>query len=207
MSGQRGSKICDREQLRNISHFKVSFNWGALMRHSYWGEVSRWGTEDPGRLGGICCGKFSPLKRFGPSILRAESECTSRGTNQMLPRTLRLPQCSLEWGPLSPLLPFTSDRWGRNVRTPTSPLIFDSLIRNGSIQDLDQGFLGMTARAFGALRAAPLLSRTLRESDKIGESAWRLWRAHRVMGSILDTCRFLGFRRVVWIKILVRLSS
>lgn len=23
MSGQRGSKICDREQLRNISHFKV----------------------------------------------------------------------------------------------------------------------------------------------------------------------------------------
>ena len=26
MSGQRGSKICDREQLRNISHFKVSFN-------------------------------------------------------------------------------------------------------------------------------------------------------------------------------------
>ena len=43
MSGQRGSKICDREQLRNISHFKVSFNWGALMRNLTRGEVSRMG--------------------------------------------------------------------------------------------------------------------------------------------------------------------
>ena len=90
--------------------------------------------------------------------------------------------------------------------TPTSPQRCLIELRAGSIQDSDLGFSHRMARAFGALRAAPLLSRTLRESDKIGESAWRLWRAHRVMGSTLDTCRFLGCRRVVWIKMLVRLT-
>lgn len=60
------------------------------------------GTEDPGRGRGICCRKFSPLKRFGPSILRAESECTSRGTNQLSPKVAPIPQCSLVLGPLSP---------------------------------------------------------------------------------------------------------
>ena len=84
-------------------------------------------------------------------------------------------------------------------------LILHSLIRAGSVQDLDQGFLACLARAFGALRAAPLLSRTLRESDKIGESAWRLWRAHRVMSSTLDGSRKWGFRQLVWIKMTPRL--
>ena len=43
--------------------------------------------------------------------------------------------------------------------TPTSRLILHSLIRAGSVPDSDLGFLACLARAFGALRAAPLLSR------------------------------------------------
>ena len=70
------------------------------------------GTEDPGRLGDISCRKFSPLKSLEPCRGRAESECIYRYANLLLPRTLRIPECSLEWGPLSPLLPFSSDRWG-----------------------------------------------------------------------------------------------
>ena len=154
----------------------------------------RWGTEDSGHLGGICCLEFLSVRSLESCRDRAESECTSRGTNLLLPRTLRLPQCSLVLGPLSPLLPFSSDRWGRNVRTPDPPLILDSLMRDGSIHDSDLGFLGMTARAFGALRAAPLLSRTLRESDKIGESAWRLWRVSLCWGSTLGRVKNLGLQ-------------
>lgn len=60
------------------------------------------GGLDPGRLGGICCRKFLSFEGFGPALKHAESECTSRGTNQLSPRTLRLPQCSLVLGPLSP---------------------------------------------------------------------------------------------------------
>ena len=111
---------------------------------------------DSGRLGGICCLEFLSVRGFEPALKHAESECTSRGTNLLLPRRVRFPQCSLVLGPLSPLLPFSSDRWRRNVRTPDPPLILDSLIRNGSVLDLDQGFLACLARAFGALRAAPL---------------------------------------------------
>lgn len=165
------------------------------------------GTVDSGRGRGICCLEFSPLKSFEPCRDRAESECTSRGTNQLSPKVARMPQCSLVLGPLSPLLPFSSDRWGRNVRTPDPPLILHSLIRNGSVQDSDLGFSHRMARAFGALRAAPLLSRTLRESDEIGESTWRLRRASSCRGSIPYLCKNEKVRQLVWVKILVRLSG
>ena len=80
--------------------------------------------------------------------------------------------------------------------TPTSPLILDSLIRNGSVLDLDQGFLACLARAFGALRAAPLLSRSAREDREIGESAWRLWRVSLCWGSTLGRVKNLGLQAV-----------
>lgn len=80
--------------------------------------------------------------------------------------------------------------------TPDSPLILHSLIRNGSIPDSDLGFSHRMARAFGALRAAPLLSRTLRESDEIGESAWRLRRVSLCWGSTLGRVKNLGLQAV-----------
>ena len=67
-----------------------------------------------------------------------------------------MPQCSLVLGPAETHPTSSLSRVEMKPPTPTSPLIFDSLMRDGSVQDLDQGFLGMTARAFGALRAAPL---------------------------------------------------
>ena len=57
------------------------------------------GTVDSGRGRGISCRKFLSFEGFGPSILRAESECTSRGTNQLSPKVVRMPQCSLVFCP------------------------------------------------------------------------------------------------------------
>lgn len=70
------------------------------------------GTEDPGRGRGISCRKFLPFEGFEPALKQRESECIYRYANLLLPRRVRLPQCSLVFGPLSPLLPFSSDRWG-----------------------------------------------------------------------------------------------
>ena len=52
------------------------------------------------------------------------------------------------------------------------------------------------ARAFGALRAAPLLSRSAREDGGIGESAWRLWRVSLCWGSTLGRVKNLGLQAV-----------
>lgn len=153
MSGQRGSKICDREQLRNISHF----NWGALMRTISIGE---------GRVGGRGAGFGAGERYFVLEIfvvrgsrtehLARESECTSRGTNLLLPIRVRFPQCSLEWGPLSPCSSPSLSRVEMKPPTPTSPLRCLIELRAGSVHDSDLGFSHRMARAFGALRAAPL---------------------------------------------------
>lgn len=70
----------------------------------------------------------------------------------------------------------------------SAPLILNSLMRYGSVLDLYHDFLGLTARAFGALRAACLLARTWHASGEIGESTWRLRRA--LVGR--------GFNSVLW---------
>lgn len=116
------------------------------------------GTVDSGRLGGICCRKFSPLKRFEPCRDRAESECIYRYANLLLPRRVRLPQCSLLFGPRDSLThpPSLYTEWVTKPPTPTSPLRCSIELRAGSIQDSDLGFSHRMARAFGALRAAPL---------------------------------------------------
>lgn len=163
------------------------------------------GGLDSGRLGGICCGKFLPFRGFEPALKQRESECTSRGTNQMLPRTLRLPQCSLVFGPLSPcsspvslpggdetsysyLSPEMLDRAACRIRTRFGP-----------------GFSSMTVARLRRAPRRPSPARTWRESDKIGESAWRLRRVSLCWGSTLDTCRFLGCRQSVWVKMTPRL--
>lgn len=69
------------------------------------GEPAVDGTEDSGRGRGISCRKFLSFEGFEPALKQRESECIYRYANLLLPRTLRLPQCSLVLGPLSPLYP------------------------------------------------------------------------------------------------------
>lgn len=207
MSGQRGSKICDRKQPWNISHFKVSFNSIGTPFH---------------RGRGFSMG--GPWIRGGGEVSRARDFCLSGGSNRhsssarvsaftatltcyCLEGCVYLSAASYSGPETALLIPVSLSGWRMEIPGFRTRLILDSLIRNGSVLDLDQGFLGMTARAFGALRAAPLLSRTPREDREIGESAWRLRRASSCRGSIPYLCKNEKVRQFVWIKILVRLSG
>ena len=164
------------------------------------------GTEDPGRGRGISCRKFLSFEGFEPALKQRESECTSRGTNLLLPRRVRLPQCSLVLGAaFAHLIPTLSPGWKMEIPGFRTRLILDSLMRDGSVQDLDLGFLRAVIARLRRAPRRPSPAPCRREDREIGESAWRLWRVSLCWGSTLDTCRFLGCRQSVWVKILVRL--
>ena len=99
------------------------------------------------------------------------------------------------WTPVCLLIPVSL--WVEmKPPTPTSPLRCLIELRAGSVQDSDLGFSHRMARAFGALRAAPLLSRSAREDGRIGESAWRLRRVSLCWGSTLGRVKNLGLQAV-----------
>ena len=149
------SGICDREQLRNISHFKVkALSMSARLSS---GESQRW-------TGGWI--------RGGGEVFRARDFCRSGVSNRVAtaPRASALPaaptSCRLGLhtclsaasysGPAETHPTSSLSRVEMKPPTPTSPLRCSIELRAGSVQDLDQGFLAYLARAFGALRAAPL---------------------------------------------------
>lgn len=180
-----------------MEHFplqsQVSFN----ERAPFIGEGQRW---------------TGPWIRGGGEVSRARDFCRSRGSNRhsssarvsAFTATLTcycLEGCvflsaALNGGRFRLAHPRLSLWMEMKPPTPTSPLRCSIELRAGSVQDSDLGFSHRMARAFGALRAAPLLSRSAREDGRIGESAWRLWRVSLCWGSTLGRVKNLGFQAV-----------